>query len=175
MGPLITAEHREKVARYLDTGVREGAELAVDGRKHPAGFPEAGFFLGPSVFDNVTTNMSIYRDEIFGPVLCVVRVDTLDEALAIVNGHDYANGGAIFTRSGAAADRFSRAAAPGMLGINVPVPAPTAYYGFGGHKQSLFGPLHIHGKDGVRFYTRMKTISSHWPPDTGGDNGPSGF
>ena len=174
MGPLITAEHREKVGRYLDTGIREGAELVVDGRKHPAGIPEAGFFLGPSVFDRVKTGMSIYRDEIFGPVLCVMRVETLDEALAVVNGHDYANGGAIFTSSGGAADRFSREAAPGMIGINVPVPAPTAYYGFGGNKQSLFGPLHIHGKDGVRFYTRMKTITSHWP-DTAGDNGPSGF
>jgi len=174
MGPLITAEHRDKVARYLETGVQEGAELVVDGRKHPGGVPETGFFLGPSVFDRVKTDMSIYRDEIFGPVLCVMRVDTLDEAMEIVNGHDYANGGAIFTRSGAAADRFSREAAPGMIGINVPVPAPTAYYGFGGNKQSLFGPLHIHGKDGVRFYTRMKTITSHWP-DTGGDDGPSGF
>lgn len=174
VGPLVTEEHLEKVTGYLETGVEEGAELVVDGRKHPAGLPAKGYFLGPCVFDHVTADMSIYRDEIFGPVLCMVRVDSLDEAIATVNGHEYANGGAIFTRNGAAADRFTREVAPGMIGVNVPVPAPTAFFGFGGYKQSLFGPLHIHGTDGVRFYTRMKTVTSRWP-DVGGDGGPSGF
>lgn len=174
IGPLISEAHRDRVAQYLDQGTREGAELVVDGRRHPGGLPDKGYFLGPSVFDRVRTDMGIYRDEIFGPVLCVMRADDLDEALALVNGHDYANGGAIFTRSGAAADRFTREAAPGMIGVNVPVPAPTAYFGFGGNKQSLFGPLHIHGTDGVRFYTRMKTVTSRWP-EGAEENGPSGF
>jgi len=146
----------------------------VDGRKHPGGLPKEGYFLGPSVFDRVGPEMSIYRDEIFGPVLCVLRVRDLDAAIDAVNALDFANGGAIFTRDGAAADRFVREAHPGMLGVNVPVPAPTAYFGFGGHKASLFGPLHIHGTDGVRFYTQMKTVTSRWPEPYAG-SGPSGF
>ncbi len=171
--PLVSAEHRDRVAGYIDTGLEEGARLIVDGREHPV--PEAGFYLGPSVFDEVTSDMKIYQDEIFGTVLCVVRVDDLDEAIATVNGHRYANGAAIFTRSGAAADRFTREMQPGMLGVNVPVPAPTAFFGFGGHKSSLFGPLHIHGTDGVRFYTRTKAVTSRWPRSVGESSGPSGF
>jgi malonate-semialdehyde dehydrogenase (acetylating) / methylmalonate-semialdehyde dehydrogenase len=175
VGPLISQAHRDRVAGYLDTGVSEGARLIVDGRKHPGGIPARGFFLGPSVFDFVMPQMRIYRDEIFGPVLCVMRAADLDEAIAIVNGNDFANGAAIFTRSGAAAERFTRAMDSGMIGVNVPVPAPAAYFGFGGNKQSLFGPLHIHGTDGVRFYTRMKTVTQRWPESAAGSAGPSGF
>lgn len=174
IGPLISNVHRNLVASYLETGISEGAELVVDGRRH-AGVPAKGFFLGPSVFDRVRPGMHIYRDEIFGPVLCVMRAANLDEAIAIVNGHEYANGAAIFTRSGAAAERFTRAMDAGMIGVNVPVPAPAAYFGFGGNKHSLFGPLHIHGTDGVRFYTRMKTVTQRWPDISTGNGGPSGF
>lgn len=176
VGPLISEEHRQRVLRYLDTGVREGARLVVDGRRHPLPPPKSGFFLGPCVFDHVTPDMAIYRDEIFGPVLCVVRARDISEAIAITNGHEYANGAAIFTAAGASARRFVREARAGMIGVNVPVPAPTAYFGFGGHERSLFGPLHVHGTDGVRFYTQAKTVTSRWPegPKRDGD-APSGF
>jgi malonate-semialdehyde dehydrogenase (acetylating)/methylmalonate-semialdehyde dehydrogenase len=173
IGPLVSEAHRDSVAGYVETGLEEGAQLVVDGRDYE--MPEAGFYLGPCVFDHVTSDMKIYQDEIFGTVLCVVRVDDLDEAIATVNGHMYANGAAIFTSSGAAADRFTREVQPGMLGVNVPVPAPTAFFGFGGHKSSLFGPLHIHGTDGVRFYTRTKAVTSRWPRNVGEGGGPSGF
>ena len=174
VGPLISQVHRDKVATYLDSGVKEGAKLVVDGRKH-SGVPGKGFFLGPSVFDFVKPGMQLHRDEIFGPVLCVIRAANLDEAIGIVNDHEYANGAAIFTASGAAAERFTRAMDSGMIGVNVPVPAPAAYFGFGGNKRSLFGPLHIHGTDGVRFYTRMKTVTQRWPETAAGNGGPSGF
>lgn len=173
IGPLVSEAHRERVAGYIETGLEEGARLIVDGREHDV--PEVGFYLGASVFDHVTADMNIYQDEIFGTVLCMVRVDDLDEAIATVNGHRYANGAAIFTRSGAVADRFTREMQPGMLGVNVPVPAPTAFFGFGGHKSSLFGPLHIHGTDGVRFYTRTKAVTSRWPRSDAESSGPSGF
>ncbi len=174
IGPLVTAEHLERVRHYVDLGVKEGAQLIADGRG-PASLPTQGFFLGPCLFDHVTPGMQIYRDEIFGPVLCVVRCKDLPEAISMINGHEYANGAAIFTRSGAAARRFTNAIQAGMVGVNVPVPAPTAYFGFGGYKRSLFGPLHIHGTDGVRFYTRLKTVTTRWPegPETG--EAPSGF
>ncbi|HET7650465.1 MAG TPA: CoA-acylating methylmalonate-semialdehyde dehydrogenase [Gammaproteobacteria bacterium] len=175
VGPLVTEEHRLRVTQYLDTGVGEGARLVVDGRRHTAGAAHGGFFLGPSLFDHVTPDMKIYRDEIFGPVLCVVRAADLDEAIAIANGHEYANGAAIFTADGAHARRFVRDIEAGMIGVNVPVPAPTAYFGFGGHKQSLFGPLHVHGTDGVRFYTRVKSVTSRWPEHSEKREGPSGF
>ena len=174
VGPLISQAHLDKVTSYLDSGVEEGAKLIVDGRTH-AGMPGKGFFLGPTVFDFVKPGMQLHRDEIFGPVLCVIRASNLDEAIAIINAHEYANGAAIFTSSGAAAERFTRAMDSGMIGVNVPVPAPAAYFGFGGNKRSLFGPLHIHGTDGVRFYTRMKTVTQRWPETFGGNGGPSGF
>lgn len=175
VGPLITAEHRKRVMSYLDAGIREGARLVVDGRDHPLTHSEHGFFLGPSLFDKVRTDMKIYCDEIFGPVLCVMRATNLEEAIAMMNGHQYANGASIFTRNGAAARKFVNNAKAGMVGINVPIPAPTAFFGFGGHQQSLFGPLHVHGKDGVRFYTRAKTVTSRWPNGDMGKDVSSGF
>lgn len=175
VGPLITQAHLDRVLQYLETGIEEGADLVVDGRIHAQAFPECGFFLAPSLFDRVTPGMSIYRDEIFGPVLCIVHASDLDAALAIVNGHDYANGAAIFTRNGASARRFTHEVQAGMIGVNVPIPAPVALFGFGGHKQSLFGSLHIHGTDGVRFYTRMKTVTSRWPESPSNQGALSGF
>lgn len=175
MGPLISAEHRDRVAGYLDRGVEEGAELVVDGRETT---PDGdGFFLGPSLFDRVTPEMSIYRDEIFGPVLSVVRVGTFEEAVEIVNGaNPYGNGVAVFTSSGAAADRFVTAAQIGMVGVNVAIPVPPAYHSFGGWQRSLFGPAHVHGEDGVRFYTRAKVIATRWPDRDGpGSDGGIGF
>jgi malonate-semialdehyde dehydrogenase (acetylating)/methylmalonate-semialdehyde dehydrogenase len=175
IGPLITEEHRLRVMQYLDTGVGEGARLVVDGRRHSAGAVHGGFFLGPSLFDYVMPGMKIYQDEIFGPVLCVVRAADFNEAMAIANAHEYANGAAIYTADGAYARRFVREIQAGMIGVNVPIPAPTAYFGFGGHKQSLFGPLHVHGADGVRFYTRVKAVTSRWPEHAEKREGPSGF
>lgn len=175
VGPLITQAHLDRVLQYLEAGIEEGAELVVDGRLRAKTLPECGFFLAPCLFDRVTPEMSIYRDEIFGPVLCVVRATDLDAALAIVNGHDYANGAAIFTRNGASARRFTHEVQAGMIGVNVPIPAPAALFGFGGHKQSLFGPLSIHGTDGVRFYTRVKTVTSRWHESPSDRIAPSGF
>ncbi len=162
MGPLVTAAHRERVLGFIDGGVREGARLIVDGRAHPV-VHEDGFFLGGSLFDHVTANMDIYREEIFGPVLCVVRVATVDEALALCNAHRYGNGVAIFTRSGGAAREFAHRVLCGMVGINVPIPVPLAFYSFGGWKESAFGDHNQHGMDGVRFYTRVKTVTTRWP------------
>jgi malonate-semialdehyde dehydrogenase (acetylating)/methylmalonate-semialdehyde dehydrogenase len=160
MGPLVTGQHRDRVRAYVDLGVEEGAQLVVDGRE-AAG--RDGFFLGGSLFDKVTPGMRIYREEIFGPVLSVVRVPDFDSALALVDGHEYGNGTAIFTRDGEAARQFAHRVQAGMVGINVPIPVPMAFHSFGGWKRSLFGPLHMHGPDGVRFYTRMKTVTARWP------------
>ena len=163
MGPLVTGAHRDKVRGYVDQGVAEGAALVVDGRGLQVAGAEAGFFLGGCLFDRVTADMSIHREEIFGPVLCVVRVPDFEAALALVNGHEYGNGTAIFTRDGDAARQFAHQVQVGMVGINVPIPVPMAFHSFGGWKRSLFGPLHMHGPDGVRFYTRLKTVTARWP------------
>ena len=167
MGPLVTGEHRDKVASYLDRGTGEGAELVVDGRAHDV--PEVGFFLGPSLFDRVEPEMSVYTDEIFGPVLVVVRAGTFEEAVALVNSNPYANGVAVFTRDGGAARSFMSEIEVGMVGVNVPIPVPVAFHSFGGWKNSLYGDLHVYGEDGIRFYTRSKVITERWPdaPSTG--------
>jgi malonate-semialdehyde dehydrogenase (acetylating) / methylmalonate-semialdehyde dehydrogenase len=163
MGPLVTGAHRDKVRAYVDAGVAEGAQLVVDGRGLKVPGHEDGFFLGGCLFDRVTPNMTIHREEIFGPVLCVVRVPDFNAAVALVNGHEYGNGSAIFTRDGDSARQYVQQVEAGMVGINVPIPVPMAFHSFGGWKRSLFGPLHMHGPDGVRFYTRMKTVTARWP------------
>ncbi|MEO8366030.1 MAG: CoA-acylating methylmalonate-semialdehyde dehydrogenase, partial [Pseudoxanthomonas sp.] len=163
MGPLVTAAHRDKVRGYVDLGVAEGASLVVDGRGHAVDGHGDGFFLGGCLFDYVTAGMRIYREEIFGPVLCVMRVADFEAALALVNAHEYGNGTAVFTRDGGAARAFAHRVQAGMVGINVPIPVPMAFHSFGGWKRSIFGPLHVHGPDGVRFYTRLKTITARWP------------
>ncbi len=163
MGPLVTAAHRDRVKGYIDAGVQEGARLVVDGRCLTIAGYENGFFLGPTLFDRVTPDMSIYRDEIFGPVLVVLRADTLDEAIAIVNRNPYGNGTAIFTGSGAAARRYENEIEVGMVGVNVAIPVPMAFFSFGGWKQSLFGDLHVYGPEAVAFYTRTKAITTRWP------------
>lgn len=161
MGPLITAAHRDKVAGYIDAGASAGAKVVVDGRE--ADVPECGFFLGTTLLDGVTPEMSVYTDEIFGPVLGVVRVDTYEEGLELINANRYANGTAIFTRDGGAARQFQFDVEVGMVGINVPIPVPVAYYSFGGWKASLFGDTHMYGPEGVNFYTRGKVVTSRWP------------
>ncbi|HEY3801607.1 MAG TPA: CoA-acylating methylmalonate-semialdehyde dehydrogenase [Kofleriaceae bacterium] len=163
MGPLITSAHRDKVRGYIDAGVKEGATLLADGRTLAVAGRPNGFFLGPTLFDRVTPAMSIYKDEIFGPVLGMTRVGTYDEAIALVNKNPYANGVAIFTNDGGAARKFQHEVEVGMVGINVPIPVPMSYYSFGGWKASLFGDLHVYGRDGVQFYTRTKAITSRWP------------
>ncbi len=163
MGPLITREHRDRVAGYLDGAAAQGATLVVDGRGVSVAGAADGFWLGPCVVDDVTPTMDVYRDEVFGPVLSVVRVDDLDAALALVNANPYGNGTAVFTSSGGAARRFEVEVEVGMVGVNVPIPVPMAYHAFGGWKDSLFGDTHIHGIDGVRFYTRGKVVTSRWP------------
>jgi malonate-semialdehyde dehydrogenase (acetylating)/methylmalonate-semialdehyde dehydrogenase len=163
MGPLVTRAHMEKVRGYVDRGVSEGATLVSDGRGLKVSGRPDGFFLGPSLFDRVTPEMTIYKDEIFGPVLGVTRAANYDEAIALVNRNPYANGVAIFTNDGGAARKFQHEVEVGMVGINVPIPVPMAYYSFGGWKASLFGDHHIYGRDGVHFYTRMKAITSRWP------------
>jgi malonate-semialdehyde dehydrogenase (acetylating)/methylmalonate-semialdehyde dehydrogenase len=160
MGPLVTAEHRTKVAGYIEKGLAEGAKLVVDGRNAPV---QQGFFLGTTLFDQVKPGMTIYKDEIFGPVLVVLRADTLDEAISLVNRNPYANGTAIFTESGGAARRFENEIQVGMVGVNVPIPVPVSFYSFGGWKASLFGDLHVHGAEGVKFYTRTKVVTKRWP------------
>jgi len=160
MGPLVTAEHRAKVASYIDKGKKEGARVVLDGSD--AGIKE-GFFLGTTLFDHVRPEMEIYKNEIFGPVLVVLRAETLEEAISLVNGNPYANGTAIFTESGGAARRFANEIQVGMVGVNVPIPVPVAFYSFGGWKSSLFGDLHVHGIEGVKFYTRTKAITTRWP------------
>lgn len=174
MGPLVTAAHRDKVASYLDLGVEEGAKLVVDGRETPvlgggkaAGTP--GFWLGPTVLDHVPAGSRTHTDEIFGPVLSIVRVGSYEEGLEVINGGVYGNGTAIFTNDGGAARRFQNEVEVGMVGINVPIPVPMAFYSFGGWKSSLFGDTHVHGTEGVHFYTRGKVVTSRWlDPSHGG-------
>jgi len=161
MGPLVTGQHREKVASYIEKGVKEGAKLVVDARAQQV--PKEGFYLGTSLFDHVTPDMEIYKHEIFGPVLIVLRVKTFEEAIGLVNRNPYANGTAIFTESGGAARRFAAEIQVGMVGINVPIPVPVAFYSFGGWKSSLFGDLHVHGTEAVKFYTRTKAVITRWP------------
>jgi malonate-semialdehyde dehydrogenase (acetylating) / methylmalonate-semialdehyde dehydrogenase len=163
MGPLVTREHRDKVASYLEKGLEQGADVVADGRDHPLYKDSEGFFLGLSLIDKVTPEMDSYRNEIFGPVLEVVRVGTYDEAVRLVNDNPYGNGTAIFTRDGGAARQFQFEAEVGMVGINVPIPVPVAYYSFGGWKGSLFGDLHMYGPEGIQFYTRAKVVTSRWP------------
>ncbi|MEP7330137.1 MAG: CoA-acylating methylmalonate-semialdehyde dehydrogenase [Betaproteobacteria bacterium] len=165
MGPVITGAARDRITGYIDRGVEEGASLVVDGRKPMVAGHENGFFVGATLFDHVTPSMSIYRDEIFGPVLGIVRVPSLTDAIALLNANTYANGAAIFTRSGFAARRFQQDVEVGMVGVNVPIPVPMAFFSFGGWRSSLFGDLNVHGMDGVRFYTRGKTLTSRWPDD----------
>lgn len=163
MGPLVTKEHLAKVSGYVDSGVAEGAKLVVDGRGLKLQGYENGYFIGGCLFDNVTTDMKIYKEEIFGPVLSVVRVDRYDEALKLVNDHEYGNGAAIFTRDGDTARSFDRDAKAGMIGINVPIPVPVAFHSFGGWKRSIFGDRNVYGMEGVGFYTKMKTTTARWP------------
>ncbi len=163
MGPLVTREHRDRVASYLDTAAAEGATLTVDGRAHPIDGDPAGFWLGPSLLDHVGVDMAAYRDEIFGPVLLVLRVPSFAAALQVVNRNPYGNGTAIFTSDGGTARQFQHEVQVGMVGINVPIPVPVAYYPFGGWKQSLFGDSHVYGTNGVHFYTRNKVVTSRWP------------
>ncbi|SEF59604.1 CoA-acylating methylmalonate-semialdehyde dehydrogenase [Marinobacterium lutimaris] len=163
MGPLITADAQKKVKGYIDAGVEQGAELVVDGRDLVVPGHENGYFVGATLFDKVTPDMSIYTDEIFGPVLAVVRVDSLEEAIKLINDHEYGNGTCIFTRDGEAARYFTDNILVGMVGVNVPLPVPVSYHSFGGWKRSLFGDLSAYGPDAVRFYTRRKTITQRWP------------
>ena len=163
MGPLVTAEHRNKVSGYVDHGVKEGADLIVDGRGLSLQGYEDGFFIGGSLFDNVTPDMKIYQEEIFGPVLSVVRAPDLGQAVSLINAHSFGNGTALFTADGGAARAFASAIKVGMVGINVPIPVPAAFHSFGGWKNSLFGDHHIHGMEGVRFYTRYKAVTQRWP------------
>ncbi len=171
MGPLVTRVHRDKVASYVEAGIKEGATVVVDGRNPQVNGAASGFWLGPTLFDNVKPTMSIYTDEIFGPVLSVVRVKSYEEGVNLINGHIYGNGTAIFTNDGGAARRFQNEIQVGMIGINVPIPVPAAYYSFGGWKSSLFGDTHAHGSEGFHFFTRGKVVTSRWlDPSHGGIN-----
>ena len=163
MGPLITRQHRDRVAGFVEAGAKEGATLVVDGRSLKVPGHDNGFFLGPCLIDHVKPGMSVYQEEIFGPVLSVARVQSYDDAIGLIHGHHYGNGTAIFTNDGGAARKFQHDVQIGMVGVNVPIPVPMAYYSFGGWKQSLFGDLHIYGPDGVRFYTRNKNVIARWP------------
>ncbi len=162
MGPLVTKEHREKVASYMDSARTQGAKVVVDGRDHPL-YGEEGFFFGPSLIDEVTPAMDCYRDEIFGPVLSVVRADSFEDAMSLVNSSPWGNGAAIFTRDGGAARRFQEEVEAGMVGVNVPIPVPVGYFSFGGWKASLFGDTHIYGPESISFYTRAKVMTERWP------------
>ena len=171
MGPLVTRVHRDKVTSYIEAGVAQGAKLVVDGRNPKVNGESNGFWVGPTLFDDVDSSMSIYKEEIFGPVLSVVRVKTYNEGVALINAHPYGNGTAIFTNDGGAARKFQNEIQVGMIGINVPIPVPTAYYSFGGWKASLFGDTHAHGTEGVHFFTRGKVVTSRWlDPSHGGIN-----
>src|SRR3954463_169525 len=163
MGPVVTREAQQRIVGLIDTGETQGASITVDGRGYVVEDHEDGYFVGPTVIDNVTTDMDVYQQEIFGPVLSVVRVDDVDAAINLINSNPYGNGTAIFTSSGEAARRFQRGVNVGMIGINVPVPVPMAFYSFGGWKDSLFGDKHIHGPEGVSFYTRSKVVTARWP------------
>ncbi|MGQ8820823.1 CoA-acylating methylmalonate-semialdehyde dehydrogenase [Bibersteinia trehalosi] len=166
MGPVISKEHKAKIEGYIDQGVAQGAKLVVDGRGYKVAGNENGYFVGGTLFDNVTPEMTIWQDEIFGPVLSIVRVNSYEEGLALINRHQYGNGSAIFTRDGDAARQFTQEVKAGMVGVNIPIPIPMAFHCFGGWKASIFGPLNVHGPDGVRFYTRMKTITTRWPDNS---------
>lgn len=171
MGPLVTAAHRDRVTSYVDAGVEAGAELVVDGRGVQVDGGADGFWLGPTLFDHVGTGMSIYTDEIFGPVLSVLRVPGYDAAIEVLNNNPYGNGTAIFTENGGAARQYCEEAEVGMVGVNVPIPVPVSYYSFGGWKDSLFGDAHAYGPDGIQFYTRTKVVTTRWPdPSHGGVN-----
>jgi malonate-semialdehyde dehydrogenase (acetylating)/methylmalonate-semialdehyde dehydrogenase len=174
-GPLISAAHRERVVGYIEAGVAEGAQLVVDGRGIGVKGYERGFFLGGSLFDRVTPAMTIYREEIFGPVLVVVRVPTLQAAIDLVNAHEYANGSAVFTRDGGAARTFVQGIEAGMVGVNVPIPVPMAFFSFGGWRRSSFADHAMHGMEGVRFYTRLKTVTSRWPAGEATGSGAAEF
>jgi malonate-semialdehyde dehydrogenase (acetylating)/methylmalonate-semialdehyde dehydrogenase len=163
MGPLVTRAHMEKVRGYVDTGVAEGAKLVVDGRDLKLQGYEDGFFVGGCLFDEVKPEMTIYKEEIFGPVLAVMRVPAFQDALDLVNNHEYGNGTAIFTRDGDSARAFAHGVQVGMVGVNVPIPVPMAFHSFGGWKRSSFGDHAMHGREGVRFFTKLKTVTSRWP------------
>ncbi|MCU1792625.1 CoA-acylating methylmalonate-semialdehyde dehydrogenase [Pectobacterium polaris] len=163
MGPVISAPHQAKIVDYIQSGVDQGATLRIDGRTLSVQGHPQGYFIGPTLFDNVTPEMKIYQEEIFGPVLSVVRVPDYQTAVTLINNHEYGNGTAIFTRDGETARQFCEEVQAGMVGVNVPIPVPMAFHSFGGWKRSIFGPLNVHGNDGVRFYTRMKTVTSRWP------------
>ena len=163
MGPVISNEHKNKIENYIETGIKEGANLILDGRNIKIQGYENGYFLGPSLFDNVNTEMTIYKEEIFGPVLCVVRVKSYEEAVQIINNHKFGNGTSIYTKNGETSHDFSHNIEIGMVGVNVPIPVPMAFHSFGGWKESLFGDHAMHGIEGIRFYTKLKTITSRWP------------
>ena len=163
MGPVISKEHKDKIEDYISLGVKEGANLIADGRGYKIQGYEDGYFVGPTLFDNVTKDMTIYKEEIFGPVLSVVRANNYDEALALVNEHEFGNGTSIYTSDGEISRHFTTSANIGMVGVNVPIPVPMAFHSFGGWKQSLFGDHSMHGKDGIHFYTKLKTVTSRWP------------
>ena len=169
MGPLVTKEHLQKVRGYVDLGVKEGAKLVVDGRDIKLQGYENGFFIGGCLFDNVTKNMRIYNEEIFGPVLSVVRVKDFNDAIQLINDHEFGNGTSVYTRDGDVGRTFANKIKVGMVGINIPIPVPVAFHSFGGWKRSLFGDLHMHGPEGVKFYTKLKTITSRWPSGIGSD------
>jgi malonate-semialdehyde dehydrogenase (acetylating)/methylmalonate-semialdehyde dehydrogenase len=171
MGPVVTDVHRQKILGYIEDGIASGATLEADGRKHVVPGREDGFFLGATLFDHVTPAMKIYREEIFGPVLGIVRVANFGEAIDLVNAHEFANGVACYTADGATAREFARRIEVGMVGINVPIPVPMAFHSFGGWKRSLFGDHHAYGEEGVRFYTRYKSVMQRWP-DASGSKGP---
>jgi malonate-semialdehyde dehydrogenase (acetylating)/methylmalonate-semialdehyde dehydrogenase len=168
MGPVITGAQRERVIGYVDEAEREGAVVAHDGRGLTVAGHERGFFVGPTLLDGVTEDMAVYRDEVFGPVLVQLRAGDLAEALELVNRNEYGNGAAIFTSDGRAAREFETRVQAGMVGVNVPIPVPMSYYSFGGWKASLFGDLHVHGREGVLFYTRGKVVTTRWPEQAGG-------
>jgi malonate-semialdehyde dehydrogenase (acetylating)/methylmalonate-semialdehyde dehydrogenase len=172
MGPVVTPQARERIVDYIGQGAEAGARVTVDGRELEVG--GGGFWVGPTLIDDVTPGMSVYDDEIFGPVLSVVRSASLDEAIALINANSYANGAAIFTGSGYEARRFQREVEVGMIGINVPIPVPMAFYSFGGWKDSIFADHHVHGPEGVRFYTRGKAITSRWPEGNAAGPGDTG-
>jgi malonate-semialdehyde dehydrogenase (acetylating)/methylmalonate-semialdehyde dehydrogenase len=166
MGPLVTGVHRDKVTSYIETGIKEGAKAVLDGRTFKS--QTGGFFVGGTLFDGVKPDMRVYREEIFGPVLGIVRVHSLDEALKLVNDHEFGNGTSIFTRDGGTARAFDRAVQAGMVGINVPIPVPMAFHSFGGWKRSIFGDHAMHGMEGIRFFTRLKTTTTRWPKPPAG-------
>jgi malonate-semialdehyde dehydrogenase (acetylating)/methylmalonate-semialdehyde dehydrogenase len=166
MGPLITRAHRDRVASYIDAGLAAGAQLVADGRNAEVDGAEGGFWLGPTLFDRVTPEMPLYTDEIFGPLLSVVRAGSFDDGLRLINASPYGNGTSVFTGDGGAARRFQREVSVGLVGVNVPIPVPVAYYSFGGWKDSLFGDVHAYGPEGFHFFTRGKVVTSRWPDRT---------